>query len=223
MTDHLPAQLYLTELWTGTYNENLLYDAEYMTNRSDGWILWESGLSTGENHHLLIPKELRTKQEHVIKFRLRFGTVGGDFEKVKPPVYMTYVSPDAEGTIINEIELTAEHNGKKLKDKDRTETILYLKQISGYGPEGGGGPLYEVSENGLETGDRELLLRRRTTGNSGGEDTETIEDESVPKAGPGEGTGAQTGDHAPSGVLFALALLTAVGFIVLSRLGKRKE
>lgn len=161
MTDHLPEELYLTELWTGTYNEDLLYDAEYMTNKSDGWVEWESGLSTGENHHLAIPEELRTKQEHVTKFRLLFGTVGGDFEKVKSPVYMTYVSPEAANIIVNEIELTAEHNGKKLRDKDRTETILYQRRISGYGPHGGGSPLYEVVETGQGITEQEISLIRQ--------------------------------------------------------------
>ena len=214
MTDHLPEELYLTELWTGTYNEDLLYDAEYMTNKSGGWISWESALSTEENHHLTIPEELRTNQEHVTKFRLLFGTVGGDFEKVKPPVYMTYVSPETANVIVNEIELTAEHNGKKLRDKDQTETVLYLRQISGYGPGGGGSPLYEIVGTEPEITEQEIYLVRRETSEKTPEEGEVIEDEDVPEAGPVKNTSARTGDDV-SVIFFILAAIFAFGGLVI--------
>lgn len=222
MTDHLPEELYLTELWTGTYNEDLLYDAEYMTNKSDGWVEWESGLSTGENHHLAIPEELRTKQEHVTKFRLLFGTVGGDFEKVKSPVYMTYVSPEAANIIVNEIELTAEHNGKKLRDKDRTETILYQRRISGYGPHGGGSPLYEVVETGQGITEQEISLIRQEpskTPDEGG----VIEDENIPEAGPVKSSSARTGDDIPVVTFIESSLLALAGLVLLGYFGRKKE
>lgn len=220
MTDHLPEELYLTELWTGTYNEELLYDAEYMTNKSDGWISWESDLSTGENHHLTIPEEVRTKQEHVTKFRLLFGTVGGDFEKVKSPIYMTYVSPEAANVIVNEIELTAEHNGKKLRDKDRTETVLYQRQISGYGPGGGGSPLYEVVGTEPEITEQEISLIRQ--GNSE-ETTEVIEDEDVPEAGPVRNVSAGTGDDISVTFFIVTAVLSFAGLVILWRLDRKDK
>lgn len=222
MTDHLPEELYLTELWTGTYNEDLLYDAEYMTNKSGGWINWESGLSTKENHHLTIPEELRTKQEHVTKFRLLFGTVGGDFEKVKSPVYMTYVSPEAANIIVNEIELTAEHNGKKLRDKDRTETILYQRQISGYGPHGGGSPLYEVVETGQGITEQEISLIRQESSRTP-DGAEVIEDENVPEAGPVKSSSARTGDDIPVAIFIEAAVLALAGLIVLWISGRKRK
>lgn len=223
MTDHLPAELYLTELWTGTYNENLLYDAEYMTNRSNGWILWEGGLSTQENHHLLIPKELQKKEEYITKFRFCFGTVEGGFGRVKPPVYMTYVSPEAEGIIVNEIELTAEHNGKKLRDKDRTETILYLKSISGYGPEGGGSPLYEIVGTTPEAAEKEIVLREQDgTGKREG-NLKNIEDEDVPMAGYIKKAGVRTGDKTSLWFLLLLSAASAAGLIILWFFRKKKN
>lgn len=222
MTDHLPEELYLRELWTGTYNEDLLYDAEYMTNKSGGWINWESGLSTKENHHLTIPEELRTKQEHVTKFRLLFGTVGGDFEKVKSPVYMTYVSPEAANVIVNEIELTAEHNGKKLRDKDRTETILYQRQISGYGPHGGGSPLYEVVETGQGITEQEISLIRQESSRTP-DGAEVIEDENVPEAGPVKSSSARTGDDIPVAIFIEVAVLALAGLIVLWISGRKRK
>lgn len=230
MTDILPGTLYLTELWTGTYNEELLYDAEYMTNKSEDWIMWESGLSTTENHHLQIPQKWQTAQEHVTKFRLCFGTVGGSFEKVKSPVYMTYVSPEAVGTIVNEIELTAEHNGRKLRDKDRTETILYLRRLSGYRPRGGGNPLYEIVETEKEAPEQEISLIRKIILREEGEaETEetieqlTEEKEDLPQEKEREKTAVRTGDDISVIFFLQLAVLAGAGFIMLWFFGGRRK
>ena len=228
MTDHLPKGLYLTELWTGTYNESLLYDAEYMTNRSGEWMLWESGLSTQENHHLRIPDALQKKEEHIVKFRLCFGTVGGDFEKVESPAYMTYVSPDAEEVIVNEIELTAEHNGKKLRDKDRTETVLYLKWLSGYRAVGGGSPLYEIVESSVPKSETKMrtvrsVVKRRADSETGGQSgLIELEDEEVP-LGIYRGGKAKTGDGAPILFLAQAAVLSFAGIVLLLLFGRKKK
>lgn len=177
MTDHLPEGIYLTELWTGTYSENLLYDAEYMTNRSGDWISWKSGLSTEENHHLQIPEELRTKEEHIVKFRLCFGTVSGTFGKAESPAYMTYVSTDAGERIRNEIELTALCGGKKLRDRFETETALYFKRLSGFRAAGGGSPLYEIVEFPAESAEREVQVVRTVVERTEEEKTENHETE----------------------------------------------
>ena len=226
VTDYLPAEVYLTELWTGTYNESLLYDAEYMTDKSADWILWESGLSTEENHRLSVPEKLRTKEEHVTKFRFCFGTVGGDFGKVKPPTYMTYVSQKASGVILNEIELTAEYNGRKLRDKDRTETVLYRNQLSGYDPEGGADPLYEIVDTpqdaeGRENSYLQSVIEGADSRTSGG--LERLEDESVPMGRYGAGGGIQTGDDTPFLLFSFLALAAGAGFAVCLWFKRKKD
>lgn len=230
MTDYLPEEVYLTEFWTGTYNESLLYDVEYMTNRSDDWISWERGLSTEENHHLLIPDELRTKNEHITKLRINFGTVGDDFKKIKSPVYMTYVSSEARGAILNEVELTAEYNGGKLRDKDRTKTLLYLKSISGYDtPNGGGNPLYEVleTEKMIIEKETEISKIRRTTANGSSTETqeemEIIEDEDMPLTRWRKKIGVQTGDDTPIALFAMLAAFAAMGLAVLLFFRRRKK
>lgn len=162
-----------------------------------------------------------------MKFRLRFGMVGGDFEKVESPAYMTYVSPDAEAVIRNEIELTAEHNGKKLRDKDRTETVLYLKGLSGYRPEGGGSPLYEIVESPVPKAKKETqivrsVVRRRKESETGDQSgLIKLADESVP-LGIYRGGNPKTGDNAP--ILFLLqTAVTAFAGIVLLRVFEGKN
>lgn len=220
MTDVLPEGLYLTKLWTGTYNESLLYDAEYMTNKSGDWISWEKGLSTEQNRSLEIPEELQTKEEHVTKFRLLFGTVGGDFEKIESPTYMTYVSQEAGETLINEIELTAEHNGKKLRDKDETKTVLYLREISGYSAGGGGEPLYEIVGVPGEETPRNHIVERRTQ-QEPEKEVQRLEDEDVPR-GLFRMTGAQTGDEVPVRFFAQAAVLSFAGAVMLICFGRRR-
>lgn len=237
LTDHLPGGIYLTELWTGTYSESLLYDAEYMTNQSGEWILWESGLSTQENHHLQIPEALQTKEEHIVKFRLCFGTVGGGFEKVEPPVYMTYVSPDTGAILHNKIELTAECNGKKLRDRFETETTIYLKWLSGYRAAGGGSPLYEIVESPVEIPESEnktqvirSVVKRTVEQEMEEFETEAweqaqdmqrkTEDKEVPSQSITRDI-VVTGDDAPMTVLVLMALSAIVGIAVLGMFGRK--
>ena len=171
----------------------------------------------------MIPEALQTKEEHVTKFRILFGTVGGNFEKVKSPVYMTYVSSDAKDVILNEIELTAEHHGKKLRDKDRTETILYRKTLSGYNPGGGGSPLYEIVETDQNITDSEISLVRRNILEGGTTGLEELEGEGVPKAGPLSRTGVQTGDDISLTFLLLLAVFALTGIVILWCFGRRKQ
>lgn len=228
MTDHLPPGIYLTELWTGTYNEDLLYEVEYMTNRSEDWICWANDLSTEKNHHLQVPAALRTPEEHITKFRLCFGTVGGLFEKEESPVYMTYVSPEAEEIILNEIELTAECDRGKLRDRDETKTVIYLRGISGYRAGGGGSPMYEIVETPEEAAENEISLIHRTvqreTGQEAGEQSGGVilEEEEVPLGLFREGI-VRTGDHTPVLFLALTAVAAFVGAVVLWYSGRRKK
>lgn len=233
MTDHLPEAIYLTECWTGTYNEELLYDVEYRTNLRKDWIAWEGGLSTAENHHLQVPEELQAGREYVTDFRMLFGTVGSDFAKVKSPKYMTYVSPDAKGVILTEIELTAEQNGKKLRDKDTTETGLYQKTLSGYRANGGKEPLYEIVEAEQEITEPEISVIRQIAWKR---KTETEEEENIengmketeekqhqPEGNPQIETSVRTGDDTPLVVFGELVVLSLTGLIILWLFGRKRK
>lgn len=228
MTDCLPVYVRLTELWTGTYNENLLYRAEYMTNDSGDWVLWADHLSAEKNHHLEIPEELQSENRYVTKFRLCFGSVGGNFAKVKAPAYMTAVSQKAEGTLVNEIELTAEHNGKKLRDKDRTETVLYQNGLSGYDPEGGADPLYEIVGTPQDAEEPEIplaqkFLKEAEKARAESETLERLEDEEVPGGKYIKGEGIRTGDDTPVLFLSGLLLAAGAGLAVLWRCRRKKD
>lgn len=120
MTDTLPAQVRITELWTGTYNQELDFDVEYQLNGSKTWTIWASGINTKVSTHLTAP--LQDEDTYITKFRFCFGTVGGRFSREEKPVYMVRVLGNASGRITNHIEVTAEHHGIPVLDKDETVT-----------------------------------------------------------------------------------------------------
>lgn len=227
VTDRLPEAVYLTELWTGTYNEILKYDVEYRTNGNAEWKRWESGLTTDENHHLMIPQNLRTEKEHVTGFRLCFGTVGGGFQKEISPVFFTTVLPDAKGILINKIELTAEQNGKLLRDKDETETVLYYKRIAGYRARGGGEPLYEVIETEKEVKEKALIIKKRTEELFTEKQSEPEEPESRKNSQEGAETkiSVKTGDKTPVGILLLLSGISGAMLLLLrcKKMNGKKE
>lgn len=120
MTDTLPPQVRITELWTGTYDQELSFDVEYQLNGSSVWTTWASGLNTKISTYLTAP--LQDKDTYITKFRFCFGTVGARFSREEKPVYMVRTLDNASGKIVNHIEVTAEHHGIPVKDKDETVT-----------------------------------------------------------------------------------------------------
>lgn len=144
LTDRLPEQVWLTELWTGTYNQELSYRVEYQTNGSDTWVLWAEGLDTRINHHLEAPQEWDSEEKHISAFRICFGTVEGRFEQEIGPAYLVRVRSIASGTLLNQIELFGEQDGIPHRDRDETTTRVFFRSMRGYAPKGVGEPAYEI-------------------------------------------------------------------------------
>lgn len=135
LTDTLPEQVRITELWTGTYNQDLKYDLLYQTNRKQSWTTWKANLDTKSNHHITVPK--LEEGEYITKIRFSYGKVKGAFSQDISPVYMVKVEDnvDASTKIINKIELTAKKGDKYLRNRSQTVTEIYENEISGYKPE----------------------------------------------------------------------------------------
>lgn len=121
LTDYLPGQVRITELWTGTYNEDLNFTVEYQLDGSTEWMVWADNVSTKINTHLTVPLLVN---RYITKFRFCFGTVSGRFSREEKPAYMVKVEENASGKIVNHIEVTAEHHGIPVRDQDETVTRL---------------------------------------------------------------------------------------------------
>ncbi len=55
VTDSLPPQVRITELWTGTYSDELTFTVEFQVNGSDVWTTWAENISTKTSAHLTAP------------------------------------------------------------------------------------------------------------------------------------------------------------------------
>lgn len=187
VTDTLPVEVRLTELYTGTYNEDYLFDVLYRTNKEPEWKVWESGLSTLKNNKLLVADIPLEDEEYVTEFRMAFGTVRSQFKNVETPEYLVKVVDWGDGELINDIVLTGVKYGVTHSDKDQTVTTLYKKDISGKKPHGGSHPKYEITGSEM---DENTLLKLQY---------------------PWLANSPQTGDMAPVAPLAALCIVALAG------------
>lgn len=158
LTDRLPSQVKLIELWTGTFDG--LKDADsysiwYQTNRSSTYRLWKESLPTGVNTHLTVRELNLAEDEKVTAFQYRFGTVRKGFTEADSPAYLVQVGnglSDGE-EIRNHIRLSGEKLGITHTKEDETVTLLVKPQPPGSGS--GGNP---VKTEDVPTGDASNVL-----------------------------------------------------------------
>ncbi len=223
LTDTLPDQVRLTELWTGTYNQKLSYCVEYRIAGSSDWILWAKELDSRENHHLTVPGYLDTETKHICAFRICFGTVGGRFEQEVCPSYLVRTGMGARGRMANKIELSAEADGKAYLDRAETVTGIFFRSIHGYGAALQAEPAYEIIENGSsgQEGEPRILSERITRSRTGNGTAWPEEGESPLTAAPGS---VRTGDRSAPAfwMLAAFAALAVLAGIAGSLYRRRR-
>ena len=70
---------------TGTWNQDLLYDVYYKTNKSDDYILLKEDLSTQENYDLDFTQEKLDDDEYITETMFDFGKVDKGFRETISP------------------------------------------------------------------------------------------------------------------------------------------
>lgn len=140
LTDTLPSQVELTELWTGTFQG--LKDADsysiwYQTNRNGAYRLWKDKLPADVNSCLTKEGLNLTEGEKITAFQYRFGTVKPGFAETEKPVYYVQAGSGlADGEkLVNHIELTADKLGIAYTVEDETLTRIVKPEnpVSGSG------------------------------------------------------------------------------------------
>ena len=140
LTDILPSQVELTELWTGTFQG--LKDADsysiwYQTNRNGAYRLWKDKLPADVNSCLTKEGLNLTEGEKITAFQYRFGTVKPGFAETEKPVYYVQAGSGlADGEkLVNHIELTADKLGIAYTVEDETFTRIVKPEnpVSGSG------------------------------------------------------------------------------------------
>ena len=124
LTDTLPEEVELKELYTGTYSHAGTIKVEFKTASNRSWRVWKDGISTLRSEKLSVDGLGLLAGERVTAFRLSFGTVEAGFKNITDPVYIVKVVEKGDKELKNDITLT----GTKMKftfiDEDITITVL---------------------------------------------------------------------------------------------------
>ena len=124
VTDALPEEVELKELYTGTYSHAGNVRVEYKTASNGAWKVWKDGISTLRSEKLSVDSLALSKGDKVTSFRMCFGTVEAGFKNITDPVYVVKVVEKGDKELVNNITLT----GTKMKftflDEDTTITVL---------------------------------------------------------------------------------------------------
>ena len=129
--DQLPAQVTLSKIVTGSYNQPLSYKVVYKTNLSGDYRTLEDNLSTGKVYVLdARPAVLGlAANERVIEVMFVFGNVKAGFAQVETPyIYAAARSGLANNSgIVNVADVGGLYNGQWIQAVSRWLTTVYTK------------------------------------------------------------------------------------------------
>ena len=129
--DQLPAQVTLSKIVTGSYNQPLSYKVVYKTNLSGDYRTLADNLSTGKTYVLdARPAVLGlAANERVTEVMFVFGNVKAGFAQVETPyIYATARSGLANNSgIVNVADVGGLYNGQWIQAVSRWLTTVYAK------------------------------------------------------------------------------------------------
>lgn len=129
--DKLPRQVRIQSIETGTWNEELTYIVQYITNRNTNWKTIEDDYSTSENYTIDLSSESLSlpEGEYVKEFRFVFGEVKEGFQEVENPKVSVKVNEGLANNkiFVNDTYVTATYVETKLIAEDDAHTIVYKK------------------------------------------------------------------------------------------------
>lgn len=125
--DKLPRQVRLQKIITGTWNEELTYKIEYITNKNTNWKqIGEEYLSTENNEVDFTNLELN-EGEYVTEYRFLFGKVKAGFQETEKPQTIVKVNENLANNkiFVNNTYVNGTYEKTKVEDKDEAHTIVY--------------------------------------------------------------------------------------------------
>lgn len=126
--DKLPRQVTAQKLETGTYNEEINYKVQYITNKNTNWVdLGE--YKTTENNVIDFTTLELGEDEYVKEYRLCFGKVKEGFSQVEAPKLYAIVNENVQNNkiFVNNTYVTATYQQTELEAKDDAHTVVYTK------------------------------------------------------------------------------------------------
>lgn len=125
--DKLPRQVRVQKIITGTWNEELTYKIEYITNKNSNWKqIGEEYLSTENNEVDFTNLELN-EGEYVTEYRFLFGKVKAGFQETEKPQTIVKVNENLANNkiFVNNTYVNGTYEKTKVEDKDEAHTIVY--------------------------------------------------------------------------------------------------
>ncbi len=128
--DKLPRQVRLQKITTGTWNEELTYKIQYITNQNTNWQYIGEDYSTNENYTVDFTKLDLQEGEYVTEYRFIFGDVKEGFREEEKPTATVKVNEDLANNkiIVNDCYVNGKYVDTPLEDEDDAHTIVYTKE-----------------------------------------------------------------------------------------------
>lgn len=128
--DKLPRQVRLQSLTTGTWNEELTYKIQYITNQNTNWAYIGEDYSTKENYTVDFTTLDLQDGEYVTEYRFIFGDVKEGFREEEKPTTTVKINEDLANNkiIVNDCYVNGQYVDTPLEDEDDAHTIVYTPE-----------------------------------------------------------------------------------------------
>lgn len=129
--DYIPTDyIRLEKMTTGTWNQDLVYDVYYKTNKSDKYVLFKEDLKTTDNYYLDFTTIELAEDEYIIETCFDFGTVDVGFkEDVKPTMECKSLDTLKENdTFTNHTKTVGVYFGVTAEANSKWTTITHVPE-----------------------------------------------------------------------------------------------
>ena len=130
--DYLPTDyIRLTEIVTGTWNQDITYSITYKTNLNDEERVLADNLNSKENHKIDCTNIGLQDGEYITEYSFNFGRVDVGFkEEIAPSIFCKVLDTvKNKDTFTNKTETTGEYEDLEDKDEDEWTTVVYEKDV----------------------------------------------------------------------------------------------
>ena len=128
--DKLPRQVRIQSITTGTWNEELTYKIQYITNQNTNWAYIGEDYNTNENYTVDFTNLNLQDGEYVTEYRFVFGDVKEGFREEEKPTATVKINEDLANNkiIVNDCYVNGKYVDTPLEDEDDAHTIVYTPE-----------------------------------------------------------------------------------------------
>ena len=128
--DKLPRQVRIQSITTGTWNEELTYKIQYITNQNTNWAYIGEDYNTNENYTVDFTNLNLQDGEYVTEYRFVFGDVKEGFREEEKPTATVEINEDLANNkiIVNDCYVNGKYVDTPLEDEDDAHTIVYTPE-----------------------------------------------------------------------------------------------